>query len=226
MSVQPEPPEPIPSPDEKAVREILGRLPILEGQRNTIPMEATNILIVAGLMQGSDEPQARIVGTAKARKQIQRVITQASNLRDAILALPADACSAIDFCPDNNQDRPPPTGQHPDHRLRRDLAGVLELFARRAEHADKFLERNPKPAPQGAPSKQQAPAVTQFAGSVYERLTGKVVRHPTFNAATSTATGPFLTFLKELFSVLGIKASARSQLNAFLDQKSTPPKQT
>jgi hypothetical protein len=63
----------------------------------------------------------------------------------------------------------------------------------------------------GAPEKKHARKVAETVGIHYCRLTGK---KPTVPKKGGVPYGPFLTLLKRVYKVLGIKASAASQAEA------------
>ena len=137
-------------------------------------------------------------GGLRAKKELQAISRQAAFLSKRLNNLPAEALRALEAV------------EIPGHLHPRMLWDELAILAKAAKRAS---ERVPKTTSNRTrPANARAPQVRKLTKKIFKALTGKPARRATDPYNGGRTSGPAFEFLRDVFSILRIKASADLQM--------------
>ena len=186
------------------------RLPLRSGVAFDMGREATSLQISLTLARVNDLPAGS--DTTKkdgARRQLTQLADRIRQLHSEITSLSRDTRQALR---DAAREHPESQWELPEiEALQIDLENTFNNTVR-------TLRLTPhQPAKGGRPKIIGASIVADMARAKFEHLTG---RAPTITVdpVSSAAGGPFVTFLGDLFEIIGVNASAEAQARAANDR--------
>lgn len=165
----------------------------------------------------ADEAWNRLVGPKRVKEDLARFVLLGRKLADHISALNRDTLIAIDSNP-----------LLVNYGSVLDLALNIERFTAGIETLSiPIVSGIRAPAPNTSRRMERAKRVTDAAVATYEfvaerkatRITERVAPKNPRQRETSKGTGPALQFLRDVFEVAGIKASAPAQLRRCLETR-------
>ncbi len=177
--------------------EILNTLPLLDGHKDKLRQEAYSLLLSSSFASLNDRPRSRNAGPAGARWELDTLAKLSFKLGKHILSMHRDALGAIETAMQDNT-------RHP-----LDIVADLRMLISAIGRAEDNLNIT---TPATGSRKCHAQDVTDHAASVFERLTGRRATRTT--DGMHKASGRWLSFLRSVFQVLNVKASAESQAKA------------
>lgn len=207
-----------------AIAEVLRGLPVREDRRKLIESNAFSLLISCAVANAWDVPRARKGGTKRAAKDLATLRDRLLRVCETIYTMPSEAHSALNAELAEKDTQYESQGVASiacrSNQIKSLLAFGDDAFAlsEEVEAARLAVLGHPESTRPGRPQKFAAARVTDHALAVYETLTGTCAT-VAVNADSSKASGPFLKFISELYSAIGVDASPESQAKAAIRRR-------